>query len=194
MVFQKKIVWFLLMGLVSCQTLSPREPREENWAQKSVSSQNMNVNNLWQVSDELYRSEQPNSENLPQIIDYLGVKTLINLRTVYKDNEIAHNQNITLIHLPLIAGELTQDELAKAVYTIQKSPKPVLLHCRHGSDRTGAVIAAYRIAVQGWTPEKAADELAFGGYGYHYVAYPNIKKLILSIQPHVFKQQVNAIQ
>ena len=44
---------------------------------------------------------------------------------------------------------------------------PVLVHCEHGSDRTGVCMAAYRVVVQGWTKEDAIREMTEGDYGYH---------------------------
>lgn len=43
----------------------------------------------------------------------------------------------------------------------------MVVHCWHGSDRTGAVIAAYRIVQQGWSQHDAIDEMINGGYGFH---------------------------
>jgi protein tyrosine/serine phosphatase len=42
-------------------------------------------------------------------------------------------------------------------------PKPVLVHCQHGQDRTGLVIAAYRVRIMGWSKDQSMNEaLAFG--------------------------------
>ena len=49
---------------------------------------------------------------------------------------------------------------------ITKNP-PVLVHCRHGADRTGLIIAIYRILYQNWTVDEAKDELINGGFGFH---------------------------
>ncbi len=46
---------------------------------------------------------------------------------------------------------------------------PVLVHCKHGADRTGTLCALYRIAVQGWTKEEALGEMTEGGYGFHEI-------------------------
>jgi protein tyrosine/serine phosphatase len=50
------------------------------------------------------------------------------------------------------------------VQTIVVLPKPVLLHCEHGEDRTGLAVAAYRVVVSGWTKDEAMDEALKFGY------------------------------
>jgi len=49
------------------------------------------------------------------------------------------------------------------------SMTPVLVHCQHGADRTGAMLAVYRAAAQGWTKREALCEMTGGGFGYHRV-------------------------
>ena len=46
---------------------------------------------------------------------------------------------------------------------------PVLVHCQHGADRTGAMSALYRIMVQGWSQEEALREMTEGGYNFHEI-------------------------
>ena len=88
----------------------------------------------------------------------------------------------------MAAGSLTEKDLRQVLASIRDAPKPVLVHCWQGSDRTGAVVAAYRIAFQGWTREQAIDELVNGGYGYHASYYPNIVALIRSLDVAKLKQ------
>ena len=45
----------------------------------------------------------------------------------------------------------------------------VLVHCQHGADRTGLLVAVYRVVVQGWSKERAIDEMTNGGFGFHPV-------------------------
>jgi len=80
--------------------------------------------------------------------------------------------------LKFATGSITQDQLIEALAIIRDAKGPLLVHCWHGSDRTGAVIAAYRIVFQNWTKEQALDELKNGGFGYHAKIYPNIVDLI----------------
>jgi hypothetical protein len=46
---------------------------------------------------------------------------------------------------------------------------PIFVHCQHGADRTGTMLAAYRIVVEGWDKETAIEEMTRGGYGYHSI-------------------------
>jgi tyrosine-protein phosphatase SIW14 len=47
------------------------------------------------------------------------------------------------------------------------------VHCYYGEDRTGVMVATYRIAQQNWTPEQAAAEM--NSFGFHYHLYPGMK-------------------
>ena len=52
----------------------------------------------------------------------------------------------------------------------------VLIHCYHGSDRTGASVAMYRIIFENWSVNDALNEMKHGGYGFHPI-WGNIEKL-----------------
>ena len=76
------------------------------------------------------------------------------------------------------AGSVSASDLVTALKLLNKAEKPVLVHCWHGSDRTGFVVAGYRIVFQNWTRQAAIEELRLGGFGYHSKAYPNIIKTL----------------
>jgi protein tyrosine/serine phosphatase len=61
------------------------------------------------------------------------------------------------------------------------SEGPVLVHCHHGADRTGCIVAVYRMIVNDWTREAAIEEFRNGGYGYHDKMFPNLLELLETI-------------
>ncbi len=52
---------------------------------------------------------------------------------------------------------------------------PVMVHCLHGADRTGTMVAVYRMAVDGWSKDDAINEMVAGGYGFHPM-WANLKR------------------
>jgi protein tyrosine/serine phosphatase len=90
------------------------------------------------------------------------------------------------------AGEIDDAKISKAMLMLAEAPKPVLVHCWHGSDRTGVVIAMYRMVFQDWPREKAIDEFENGGFGYHKSVYPNIERYLETVDVDRFKALVRA--
>ncbi len=76
---------------------------------------------------------------------------------------------------------MSEDDLIYALRVIKNAQKPILIHCWHGSDRTGATTAAYRIVVQGWSKDDAIAELRQPEFGYHEDWYPNIIELLKNL-------------
>ena len=55
-------------------------------------------------------------------------------------------------------GRPTEKQLAHVLEIIESAPGPVFVHCEHGCDRTGTVIACYRIHHDLWTAAAAQKE------------------------------------
>lgn len=127
------------------------------------------VPNLHRVSDTLYRSAQPTAAGM-QALKKMGVKTVVNLRAFHSDADELRGTGLAGEHIPMKAWD---PELQEAVLFLQivtdPARQPVLVHCQQGADRTGAMCAVYRIAVQGWSKEEALREMREGGYGFHEV-------------------------
>ncbi|NAS13335.1 dual specificity protein phosphatase family protein [Poritiphilus flavus] len=135
---------------------------------------------LYQLNDSLYRSEQPSKKDF-KVLQTLGIRTSINLRRNKDDSRKAKGTEMKLVHIPLKTKELTEADLLVVLQAIQKAEKPVLVHCWHGSDRTGATMAAYRVVVEDWSKEEAISELRQAELGYHENWYPNVIELISSL-------------
>lgn len=77
--------------------------------------------------------------------------------------------NIKLIRMYFIPYFPSERQVIEFLQIVtKKENQPVLVHCRHGSDRTGTMCASYKICVQGWDKEAAITEMERGGYGFHY--------------------------
>ncbi len=154
---------------------NPEQPADKHeWAQPLDMP---GLPNLHKVSDTVYRSAQPESGAF-ESAQTLGIRTILNLQLLDQDNYLADQEptSIELIHIPMTPIVFPQDQLVQALQVIAQKP-PVLVHCRHGADRTGLIIALYRILYQNWTVEEAKDELINGGFGFHE-SFENIPKAL----------------
>jgi protein tyrosine/serine phosphatase len=88
------------------------------------------------------------------------------------------------------AGEIKDEQVAEALRIIKTAKSPIVIHCWHGSDRTGLISAMYRILYQGWSKEEAIEELMKGGYGYHSL-YRNIPAYIRKVNIESIRSAVN---
>ncbi len=160
--------------IAACTTAAdtPRV-RPTTWAQPVIGGK---LGNWYRVSPEVYRCQQPSSAGMREL-EAFGIKAVVNLREFHSDADEAASTAIVLSEIKLDAGALTYEQLVDAMKLVLAAPKPVALHCWHGSDRTGAVVAGYRVAVDGWTPADALDEMVAGGYGHHTM-YDNLRALV----------------
>lgn len=181
------IVIFFLTVIFGCKTpMSTLFIRESNWAEKvSVKG----FDNLYKIDAVLYRSEQPNSAEMI-LLDSIGVKTIINLRNIKTDNHEAKNTSLKLIHIPINTWTISYDDVVMSMIAIMNAKAPILIHCKHGSDRTGCVVAVYRMVKFGWSKEQAISEFRKGGFGFHEKCFPNILKLLNTINIEQIKKDI----
>jgi protein tyrosine/serine phosphatase len=88
------------------------------------------------------------------------------------------------------SAELTEFRIIEALKAINNAEKPVLVHCWHGSDRTGVVVAAYRIVFENWTKEAAISEFRNSDFGYHENWYPNLIDLLENLNTEDIRKQL----
>ena len=147
-------------------TCSPGRQRPDNWAQPVSLA---GVPNLFKVSDDLYRSAQPDSQGMKNL-KQLGIKTVVNLRSFHTDQDEIGNTGPAGEQIYMVAWHPEKEEAVRFLKIVSDSTRtPVLVHCQHGSDRTGTMCAIYRVAVQGWSKEEAIAEMTEGGFGFHQI-------------------------
>lgn len=162
--------------------------RPTHWAAPII---NTSLGNTYRVSADLYRCEQPAAEHIADL-KALGIRAILNLRRYNSDPASLEKAGFKLLVHRLEADDLTFDDLVNSLRILRDAPKPVLLHCWHGSDRTGSVVAAYRIVFENWTPAAALDEFRYGGFGYHEKWFPHLVKLIGDLDPAELRRRVLA--
>jgi tyrosine-protein phosphatase SIW14 len=119
--------------------------------------------NFHQVNAELYRGAQPMAGGL-QTLKEIGIKTIINLRHDAAQTRTEADEALRLglryYSVPMPDLRLPRDEIIQQVLGIinTRENHPVFVHCHHGNDRTGTIIACYRISRDGWTATKAREE------------------------------------
>lgn len=151
---------------------------------------NINLKNYHKVSDDLYRSAQPNRKEM-HLLELNGFKTIINLRNLLNDHREIKKTGLSEIHLPMRAKKVDYDDILNTMRAIRDAQKPVLIHCRRGSDRTGCMVAFYRIVFQSWSKEKALEEFRNEEYGYYEQLFPNLIELVKTVDPDQLKEDLS---
>lgn len=178
----------VILFLTGCGSREPLSPDQKpiTWAMPLADAP---VENLYKVDEHLYRSAQPDAIGFQTLYDF-GVRNDLNLRQYHDDASLIGDLNITYYRIKVRTEQMTYAQLVEGVAFIMNADTPVLVHCRHGSDRTGTVVAGYRIAADGWSKEEALDEFRNGGYGFHSFWFPNLPELLLSIDEETFREDV----
>lgn len=179
----------LVLCLSACMTAQPITPRPSHWATPLKADAN-----FYQVDTHLYRSEQPIADDVPAIHAH-AIKTIINLRQGQDDNPVLFGDDMTLIKEPLATWRVRPSDIARVLYAIEKHQKTgaVLIHCRHGADRTGIIIAMYRIIYQGVSIDGARAEMKHGDYGYHII-WKNLDNLLNDAHIAQVKDELNRLK
>ena len=142
------------------------------------------MKNLHKVNDFVFRCEQPDEKAIDELMA-LGIKSVLDLRKKNSDSSLLAGKALQFYKVGMEAKQVTDEEIVEALIILRDAPKPIVVHCRHGADRTGLVMAMYRMVFQNWTKEKALGELVNGGYGFHkelanipeYINAVNIEKI-----------------
>lgn len=126
------------------------------------------ISNFHQVNPSIFRGARPEEKDFYRLVQ-TGIKTVLSLETKFstKERELAEKHGLIYMWIPMGPLFTPTKKTVDEIIAILRNPvyQPVFIHCREGKDRTGLVIAAYRIAVDGWTFEDAYKEMK--KYGFH---------------------------
>jgi len=166
------LVLIYLSALMSFVGTEPRL-RPADWGIPVI---NGKIENWYKIDDKVYRSAQPDSHGMKDA-ERFGIRNVLNLRDYHSDQDEAKGTGLKIFRVKMEAGDIQDEQIIAALRVIKYADGPILVHCWHGSDRTGSVIAMYRIVFLNWSKDAAMDEMVNGGYGFHGI-YDNIIKYI----------------
>ena len=153
------------------------------------------IRNFHQVDQHVYRGAQPSAEGFASLAQ-MGVKIIIDLRE--PDERSRNEQGVVTaagmryVNVPMTGLTPPSDsEIAKILGLLEDgSTGPVFVHCMRGADRTGAVIAAYRIDHDGWDNNRALSEAK--AMGMSFFQFPR-KSFIQGFQPRAVEANSKAV-
>ncbi len=178
----KMALLFALFVIIAISGLGTERPPA--WAQ-AIELQG--VPNLHRVSGDLYRSAQPSAQGMMNLKN-MGIRTVINLRSFHSDRDEIGRTGLDYERLTMKTWHIDRKEAVRFLQLVTDPHRaPVLVHCQHGSDRTGAMCALYRVTVQGWSKEEAIREMSEGGFGFHRI-WANLKKWLREIDVPALKR------
>ena len=164
------VVVLVLLSLdwgAGSETPAPASPAAHAPATRS---QVTGISNFAQVTPFLYRGSQPHGTGF-QELKKMGVDIVVDLRLSGTDKEKAEVTKLGMgyVSIPWHCLFPYDGSFAGFLKLLRDNPKKkIFVHCRYGDDRTGMAIAAYRMAVEGWTAAEARNEM--DKFGFHKLA------------------------
>jgi tyrosine-protein phosphatase SIW14 len=120
------------------------------------------IKNFGRVNDIMYRGAQPDKKDYP-VLAHMGIKTVIDLQREGEDNEqgLVEAAGMRFYRIPMSDSDHPKHEQIEQFLKLVTDPEnqPVFIHCHGGRHRTGATIAIYRMAYEGWDFDRAFAEM-----------------------------------
>lgn len=128
----------------------------------------------------VYRAAQMDGQDLVRWTQEHGIASVLNLRgrndgADWYETERAVSERLGVVHIDFAMSaqaELTDAEVRALVQVMRDAPKPMLVHCRAGSDRTGIASALYLAGIEGRAEAEAEHQLSirYGHVGLRWIS------------------------
>jgi tyrosine-protein phosphatase SIW14 len=161
-------------GLVAAQTKEQTQPPAVRAMGKRLEQKG--VPNFGEVTPGLYRGGLLNAEGL-KALKKLGMNVVIDTHANDKhEEELVKSLGMKYVAIPWHCPWPHDEVFAKFLAVVHENKgKKLFVHCRLGDDRTGMMVAAYRMAEEGWTADEAMNEMrSFGFTKSHHVICPGL--------------------
>jgi protein-tyrosine phosphatase len=145
----------------------------ETWS-TSIAHPHKDIPNFHEVHPWLFRGGQPTREGISKLYD-MGVRTVVDLRTdpdqIASEQQLCQQQGMNFVSIPLSASRPPSNHAINKFLSVINSAHQngangsVFVHCHHGCDRTGVMVAIYRMQNDHFTYDQAKNEML--KYGFH---------------------------
>lgn len=161
--------------LIQVMSLEAKWPRPCDCNPTAITESD--ISNFHKVDHDLYRGARPTCNGLSHL-EALGIRTFINLggaeAAIHSCEKGAKAAGIHFIHFHIspVQTVLTgvSDERLRSLFAfMQQAPKPIFLSCQLGRDRTGVIVALYRIKRRELSFDEALQEAVYYGYRQYYL-------------------------
>ena len=117
---------------------------------------------------EIYRAAQPDAADLRRWSKEYGIRSVLNLRGAHPDQDWYRHERATTEELRVVLADFAlsarhdpgPQRIAELAALLRRLPKPMLIHCQGGADRTG-LAAAVAVAMAGGGESAAESQLSF---------------------------------
>jgi tyrosine-protein phosphatase SIW14 len=146
------------------------------------------VSNFGEVTPTLFRGAQPNRQGFEALAKH-GIDIVVDTRGNRGNSEGKEVRRLGMryVAIPWHCPFPRDEAFARFLKLLRENPaKKIFVHCRLGDDRTGMMIAAYRMAAEGWTADEAMHEMqAFGFSGAHHLICPTLASYERNFPKHL---------
>lgn len=136
-----------------------------------------------EVAPGLYRGAQPDAEGVAWLKS-MGIKTVLNLRHYHGDTEgkLVESAGLRYERIAIASSDKPTPDQVKRFLEIVRDPslRPLYVHCQHGVDRTGAMMAVYRMEDEGWSNLEAYAEMEY--FDAHFI-WRDLRSFVKAYRP-----------
>jgi undecaprenyl-diphosphatase len=117
---------------------------------------------------EAYRSAQLDKNQFKHYIKQYSIKSVLNLRGENADeqwygDEVNICSSLGIAHYDVKLSAISEPEESDALEVVKifkSAPRPILIHCQAGADRSGLVAAMWKVVVDGETKADAKKQMS----------------------------------
>jgi tyrosine-protein phosphatase SIW14 len=168
-------VLFLVVTLSGAESPQNKEDVSKSHAKRVFGEKRRvkGISNFGKVSPNLYRGGQPSRQGF-EALSKMGVDIVVDTRgnRAKTEGKVVKHLGMKYVSIPWHCPFPHDEAFARFLKLMKDNPhKKIFVHCRLGDDRTGMMVAAYRMALEDWSAADAMLEMQHFGFNreHHFI-------------------------